>query len=80
MCRSYGKYVRACCATGRYRGEHVPMALAVWGRSNHLVFGRAPMAAKGERRGMSRCPRCGRPCSHHDFPGLVCWLCRKEET
>jgi len=80
MCRSYGPYIRACYATGRHRGEHIPIALAIWGRSDHLVFGRAaPMAAKGKRWDVSRCPRCGSPRSHHESPGDICRLCRMEE-
>jgi len=78
MCRSYGPYIRACYATGRHRGEHIPVALAVWGRSNHLIFGPAPRAT-GKRWNVSRCPRCGSPLSHHDSPGYVCRLCRMEE-
>ena len=78
MCRSYGKYVRACYATGRHRGELVPIAQAMWGKSSHLVFGRPASGVKKERSATSRCPRCGRPRSRHDSPGEVCWLCLKE--
>ena len=80
MCRSYSTYVRACYATGRHRGEHIPMALAVWGRSDHLVFGPAASPAQGKRWNIARCPQCGSPRSHHDLPGDVCRLCRMEET
>ena len=60
MCRSYGKYVRACYATGKHRGEHVPIAQAVWGRGEHMVFGWT--GTKRSRADDSRtCIRCGQP-------------------
>jgi hypothetical protein len=79
MCRSYGPYIRACYATGRHRGEHVPIASAVWGQSNHLVFGRVSSVAKGKRWNVCRCPRCGSPRSYHDSPAEICRLCRMED-
>jgi len=79
MCRSYGKYVRACYATGRHRGEHVPIEQAAWGRGRHLVFGSGGRRGETRKSAGHRCPTCHRPLSRHGSAGEMCDLCRKEK-